>query len=161
MGDFNLKKYLAENKLLIEQEEKDKQSYSSINAIMADLEDKLPQFKTVDTAPEFLSLMNGIIDLVISQSSDFIESGRFIQAMVQLYNQRKDIQKKASTSSGEGEKDELKKLGAVLRDLVDRGITSTADARKAGLRLSSAQKKALAGLNESKNPLKTLEEEKD
>jgi hypothetical protein len=103
MGDFNLKKYLAENKLLNEQEEKDKQSYSSINAIMADLKDKLPQFKTVDTAPEFLELMNGIIDLVIDQSSDFIESGRFIQAMVQLYNQRKDIQKKASTSSGEGE----------------------------------------------------------
>ena len=92
MEDFNLKKYLAENKLLVEQKEKE---YSSINAIMADLKDKLPQFKTVDTAPEFLSLMNGIIDLVISQSSDFIESGRFIQAMVQLYNQRKDIQKKA------------------------------------------------------------------
>ena len=92
MEDFNLKKYLTENKLLVEQKEKE---YSSINAIMADLKDKLPQFKTVDTAPEFLSLMNGIIDLVISQSSDFIESGRFIQAMVQLYNQRKDIQKKA------------------------------------------------------------------
>ena len=90
MEDFNLKKYLAENKLLDEQKEKE---YSSINAIMADLKDKLPQFKTIDTAPEFLSLMNGIIDLVISQSSDFIESGRFIQAMVQLYNQRKDIQK--------------------------------------------------------------------
>ena len=92
MEDFNLKKYLTENKLLDEQKEKE---YTSINAIMADLKDKLPQFKTIDTAPEFVSLMNGIIDLVISQSSDFIESGRFIQAMVQLYNQRKDIQKKA------------------------------------------------------------------
>ena len=92
MEDFNLKKYLTENKLLVEQEEKE---FTAIKAIIADLKDKLPQFKTVDTSPEFIALMTAIIDLVIDQSPDFVESGRFIQAMVQLYNKRKDLQKKA------------------------------------------------------------------
>ena len=92
MEDFNLKKYLTENKLLVEQEEKE---FTAIKAIIADLKDKLPQFKTVDTSPEFIALMTSIIDLVVDQSPDFVESGRFIQAMVQLYNKRKDLQKKA------------------------------------------------------------------
>ena len=92
MEDFNLKKYLTENKLLVEQEEKE---FTAIKAIIADLKDKLPQFKTVDTSPEFIALMTAIIDLVIDQSPDFVDSGRFIQAMVQLYNKRKDLQKKA------------------------------------------------------------------
>ena len=92
MEDFNLKKYLAENKLLDEQKDK---GYPARKAIMADLMDKLPQFKTIDTPPEFLDLMESLIDLLIDQVPDFVESGRFIQSMVSLYNKRKDFQKKA------------------------------------------------------------------
>jgi hypothetical protein len=127
----------------LEEQEKEKE-FSAIKAILADLNDKLPQFKTIDTPQEFMDLMEELIDLIISQSPDFIESGRFIAAMLQLYNKRKDFQKKAK-SQGDKNVDD-----PVLKDLADKGITSTADARNAGFRLNSAQKKALANLEESK-----------
>tara|TARA_Y100000004_G_C8689777_1_gene316954 strand:+ start:69 stop:539 length:471 start_codon:yes stop_codon:yes gene_type:complete len=95
MKDFNLKKYLAENKLLVEKDEFKSTGFAQVDAILKDVDDKLPQFKTVDTAPEFLALVRGIIERVMAGAPDFVESGRFIQAMVQLYSERKDISKAA------------------------------------------------------------------
>ena len=140
MEDFNLKKYLAENKLLDEQKDK---GYPARKAIMADLMDKLPQFKTIDTPPEFLDLMESLIDLLIDQVPDFVESGRFIQSMVSLYNKRKDFQKKAQGQVDKDDKSEESGVDPEVKALNDRGIYTAADARRAGLRLSSDMKQKL------------------
>ena len=96
MEDFNLKKYLAENKLLDEQKKEfTSTGFAAVDSILKDVDDKLPQFKTVDTAPEFLALIRGMIERVMAGAPDFVEGGRFIQVMVQLYGERKDIAKKA------------------------------------------------------------------
>jgi hypothetical protein len=152
LSSYEKKRGAAIEKNLEEQE--NEKEYSAIKAIVADLNDKLPQFRTVDTAPEFIDLIEAIIELVTKESQDFVESSRFIQAMLQIYNKRKEYREKAQAQAPDKSKDtddsQLKKLGLVLRDLADRGITSTSDARKAGFRLNSAQKKALADLEESK-----------
>ena len=152
MENFNLKKYLAENKLLNEQEEKE---YTAINAIIADLKDKLPQFKTVDTSPEFIALMTSIIDLVVDQSPDFVESGRFIQAMVQLYNQRKDIQKKAKDD--DFDLSSLREPGAKTPTLKKSDPPLTRRQKNRQGRDPRYVRPTTPGVN----PLKTLEEEKD
>ena len=140
MEDFNLKKYLAENKLLDEQKDK---GFPARKSIMLDLMDKLPQFRTIDTPPEFLDLMESLIDILIDQVPDFVESGRFIQSMVSLYNKRKDFQKKAQDQVDKDDKDEESGVDPEVKALNDRGIYTAADARRAGLRLSSDMKQKL------------------
>jgi len=100
MEDFNLKKYLAENKLLNEQGEKDEKDFVAINAIIADLNDKVPQFKTIDTPDEYLALLDRIIKILIKESPSFVGSGRFIAANVAFYNKRKDYSA-AATAQGD------------------------------------------------------------
>ena len=142
MEDFNLKKYLAENKLLDEQKDK---GFPARKSIMLDLMDKLPQFRTIDTPPEFLDLMESLIDILIDQVPDFVESGRFIQSMVSLYNKRKDFQKKAQDQVDKDDKDEESGVDPEVKALNDRGIYTPEDARRAGLRLSSDMKRKLGG----------------
>ena len=142
MEDFNLKKYLAENKLLDEQRDK---GYPARKAIMLDLMDKLPQFRTIDTPPEFLDLMESLIDILIDQVPDFVESGRFIQSMVSLYNKRKDFQKKAQDQADKDDKGEESGVDPEVKALNDKGIYTPEDARRAGLRLSSDMKRKLGG----------------
>ena len=89
MENFDLRKYIAENKLYEDLPEKDSQA---VKQISDDLKDKAAQFATIDTVDEFLNLMGEIIDLVGAQSPDFIKSSRFITAITKLYNSRKDIQ---------------------------------------------------------------------
>ena len=139
MEDFNLKKYLTENKLLNEQE-KTESGFAAVDSILKDIDDKLPQFKTIDTAPEFLALVDGIIERVTKGAPDFVESGRFIQAITKLYNRRKDY---AKASKSQGDKDEESGVDPEVKALNDRGIYTAADARRAGLRLSSDMKQKL------------------
>ena len=158
MEDFNLKKYLTENKLLVEQEEKE---FTAIKAIIADLKDKLPQFKTVDTSPEFIALMTAIIDLVIDQSPDFVESGRFIQAMVQLYNKRKDLQKKAKDD--DFDLSSLREPGAKTPTL-GKSFQNTPKRARAGTRAKGSIDRGARPTTPGVGGLKTLgglEEEKD
>jgi len=89
MENFDLRKYIAENKLHEALPEKE---YQAVKQIGTDLKDKAAQLATIDTVDEFLNLMGEIIDLVSAQSPDFINSSRFITAMTKLYNSRKDMQ---------------------------------------------------------------------
>ena len=141
MEDFNLKKYLTENKLLNEQV-KTESGFAAVDSILKDVDDKLPQFKTVDTAPEFLALMDGIIKRVTKGAPDFVESGRFIQAITKLYNRRKDY---AEASKSQDDKDEESGIDPEVKALNDKGIYTPEDARKRGLRLSSDMKRKLGG----------------
>ena len=157
MEDFNLKKYLAENKLLDEQKDK---GYPARKAIMADLMDKLPQFKTIDTPPEFLDLMESLIDLLIDQVPDFVESGRFIQSMVSLYNKRKDFQKKAQDRDDDFDLSSNREPGAKT-PTQGKSFQNPPKKARAGTRAKGSIDKGSRPTTPGVNPLKTLEEEKN
>ena len=142
MEDFNLKKYLTENKLLNEQEEKDKKDFVAINAIIADLSDKIPQFKTIDTPDEYLALLDRIIKILIKESPSFVGSGRFIAANVAFYNKRKDYSAAAKSQDDKGKESGI---DPEVEALNKKGIYTPEEARKRGLRLSSDMKRKLGG----------------
>ena len=91
----------------LEEEKEDKKDFPAVKTIVADLMDKLSQFKTIDTPAEFINLMESLIDIIIKQSPEFIESGRFMAAMLQLYNKRKDFKQKAKGKGPTAEQKEL------------------------------------------------------
>ena len=84
----------------LKEEEEDEKEFVAINAIIADLNDKVPQFKTIDTPDEYLALLDRIVKILIKESPSFVGSGRFITANVEFYNRRKDYNAKAK-SQGE------------------------------------------------------------
>jgi len=95
----------------LKEEEEDEKEFVAINAIIADLNDKVPQFKTIDTPDEYLALLDRIVKILIKESPSFVGSGRFITANVEFYNRRKDYNAKAKEQGGkveEGKVDESK-----------------------------------------------------
>ena len=79
--------------------------------LMDDWGDKLQLLSTIDSKDEFLDLLKGVISIVAKTSPEFIKSSRFIAAMGDLYNQRKDLQ----GSSPEQEINE--KLDATIKEV--------------------------------------------
>ena len=126
MQDFDLRKYIAENKLHEDLPEKD---FQAVDQISNDLKDKAAQFATIDTVEEFLDLMGEIIDLVGAQSPDFIKSSRFITAITKLYNSRKDIQSDEPTNTSDkktrpmtpDEKEAQQALDTILQEDLNEG----------------------------------------
>jgi len=89
----------------LEEAEEDEKEFVAINAIIADLNDKVPQFKTIDTPDEYLALLDRIVEILIKESPSFVGSGRFITANVEFYNKRKDYNARAkSQDETKGEK---------------------------------------------------------
>jgi|14_taG_2_1085336.scaffolds.fasta_scaffold07858_3 hypothetical protein len=95
----------------LKEEEEDEKEFVAINAIIADLNDKVPQFKTIDTPDEYLALLDRIVTILVKESPSFVGSGRFITANVEFYNRRKDYNAKAKAQGEkveEGKVDESK-----------------------------------------------------
>ena len=125
----------------LKEEEEDEKEFVAINAIIADLNDKIPQFKTIDTPDEYLALLDRIVAILIKESPSFVGSGRFITANVEFYNRRKDYNAKAKA---QGEKVEEGK--------VEEGVTTSKInqifqmVKNLGLNSKEAEAKFLEGL---------------
>ncbi len=147
MENFDLRKYIAENKLYEDLPEKE---YQAVKQISTDLKDKSAQLATIDTVDEFLDLMGEIIDLVSAQSPDFIKSSRFITAMTKLYNSRKDIQSSESAEVKISSEEAAKIAQNSVSDLEDSSeLNALADKMAKDPKALEALQKLYSQLNEN------------